>query len=572
MSKFILSNLMNVCQSRLRNEKDGYQLSGCFMWKDYSFISYYKSKIIESNFIKCGEDFVSVTGTLIYKSLRGEKLLSQVYQDYISKGDLIRNDFLGNYAVIIKHNNKIVVFGEESYFYDVFYYHKNDKIIVSNDLYDIYNVVDDIDVDMYNVLEHAFLNGVIGNESMLKDVYRLSGDQKIVIDLDHNLLDVEDMPVDWSRLSLSYDQAVSLLSEEIKSVAEKINNTYASKAVFMTGGLDSRMSFSAFLAANSHPSLYYGKGNSSITNTHYQDYNICQQFATKYELPLTIMNWSTPKPVDRFWDYYLERYGVLYHAYAGSNSIMSSLEDVKEEYVTLGLIGELFRTLDFTETRNRFTIEEYVDEYYLPKNNAGSFISRYCDDFNAFRRRLIEKYKKVCVRFGLNSEDMAIEDFFYLNLEYRANADNIMLNLINRMRYCTWLLSAHSVIIMANMPVDYLKDSHYIISTINTLCSDCLNIPVFSHQNEMVYNKKLQKLQKPWRERLRHSLSYVIPTKMKSYLISRLTQKTLASDFCISNKIIDEYTNYVGKVPERFDRLDIVFMQYMHALIKHKNN
>lgn len=568
MSKFYFSNTPSLINIQRISEKSGSVISGKVCTPQYVFAAFYKLCVRDLNFLEIGEDFVAITGTLLYNGLRGDDLLSQVYHDYHEHGDALRDSFYGNYAVIIKRGDYVTIFGEETYFYDIFYCYKGGKIIVSNDLYSIYQTDENLTVDKHNVLEQAYLNGVIGNETVLKDVYRLSGDQKIVIDLKEGCLRVETMPVDWSRVTVSFDEAVNELASNLKKEAESLKSTYQSTAICMTGGLDSRLSFAALIAGGNNPSLYYGVGNSPLTNTHYEDLEICNLFSESYNLPLTKMDWSTPTPIDLNWDYYLNKYGLLYHAYASSGHVMSSLENINEEYVTLGLVGELFRTLEFTESRKRFTVEDYVDEYYLPKNDAGTYIEKYCDDFPSFRKRLIEKYTSVCRRFGLDPNNLMVEDFFYLNLEYRANADNVMLNLINRMRYCSWLLGTYPVIKLANVNIDYLRNSHYMICALENLCPTCLDIPVFSHQRKMIYNKKRKRLVKPTKVRVRHALSSLLPKVLKKQIIAIVYNDHQIDLPQLSPNVDHLNKEFCGKnhVDVNINYSDMALIQYVCAL------
>lgn len=569
MSKFILSNtpLKLIEETRGRGKS---VISGEIKEPRFEFRVYYKSQVKDENIRYFGDDFIAVTGSLLYKNLRGAGLLKSVYEDYVKLGDSLRGRLIGNYAVIIKHNNDIIVFGEESYFYDIFYLNKDGRIIVSNDLYDIYQNVDGLVLDKHNILEQAYLNCIIGNESVLHGVRRLSGDQKLVLNLIDSSLTIGTMPVNWIRGKQSFEQAVDLLTTNLKKETDCINKTFRSTAICMTGGLDSRLSFSALMSSGCTPSLYYGKGNSSITNTHDEDFDACCAFAGKFGLPLNKMDWSTPSPIDKDWNSNLQDYGILYHAYAGSSHIMSSLEEIKEEYVTLGQVGELYRTLAFTENRKYFTVEEYVDDYYFPKNDAGKQIAKYCDNFSAFRDRLIEKYRNVCKRFSLDPDHMVIEDFFYLNLEYRANADNVMLNLLNRMRYCTWLLVSFDVIKQANVDVSYLKDSHYMICSIEKLCPECLDIPVFSHQQLKIYNSNKKKLEDPRRIKIRHAVTMFIPQRLKKCIIKRISKGSPNDLVNYSYGIEELFEQFCGKSIGEFNinRLDVTLLQFLYAFAK----
>lgn len=568
MSKFIFSNSDCFASLRKRNEENGYEVSGSITELDLSFMAFHKLKVKNHNFTRIGEDFIAITGTLFFNGLRDEELLRRVYNGYLERGESLRKDLRGNYAVIIKHANKIIVFGEETYFYDIFYYYNNGIYIVSNDLYEIFLLLKDVEIDIHNVLEQAYLNGIIGNETVLKGVSRLSGDQKIVIDIERSSLDVVQFPVDWSRLDIDCEQAVTLLSNNLKDIAKSISTTYYSTAICMTGGLDSRMSLASLLSIGEKPAMYYGKGNTPVTNTHDQDYDICKLFSEKYGLQLTKMDWRSPSPIDNDWDFTLGKYGILYHAYGGSEKVMLSLENIKEEFVTMGLVGELFRTLDFTENRTRFTIEDYVDQYYFQKNNAGKYISLLSDNFDSFRSRLIEKYISVCKRYNLDPNNMVVEDFFYLNLEYRANADNIMLNLLNRMRFCSWLLAAPEVLKTANISVKVLKGSYFMLSTLEQLCPSCLEVPVFSHQKEMVYNKKSKTLELPLWKRTRHALSLLMPKSVKGYLIAMLNKRSPVRTFDLNCNVKELCTTNGCRINELFGAsvLDVTLLQYLYAL------
>ena len=83
MGKFILTNsVAKTSESISFSTANGYVVSGKYENEKISFASYYKLAIKNENFLSIGDDFVSVTGTVIYKDTIGQESLRMIYNDF----------------------------------------------------------------------------------------------------------------------------------------------------------------------------------------------------------------------------------------------------------------------------------------------------------------------------------------------------------------------------------------------------------------------------------------------------------------------------------------------------------
>ncbi|NCB26915.1 MAG: hypothetical protein EOM62_15820, partial [Bacteroidia bacterium] len=172
------------------------------------------------NYLAVGGDFVATTGTLIYDGLLKDKsALLKIYETFTGDIPALRDHLIGNYAVIIKKENEITIFGEEYYMYDIFWLCKDGKWTISNDMYSIYsNNKDILSINKRNLLEEIYVPGILANETEINDVFRLSGDKKIVINLIAGSLSVEHVKVIWQKEYHNYRETVRNVADNLINV------------------------------------------------------------------------------------------------------------------------------------------------------------------------------------------------------------------------------------------------------------------------------------------------------------------------------------------------------------------
>lgn len=563
MSKFIISNYRDHSRVREDVKSSGFPITGEWDAGDIRFSVFGKLSIANVNFVAKPNGFVSVVGTAIYDGVIGSQCLDAIWVNRNGVGD-IRRHLAGNYAVVILRDGQLTVFGEQSYAYDIFYYLHEDQWIVSNDLSLIKSFDSSIQISEDNLLEFVYLNGVIGNESIFSDVYRLSGEQILQTD-SNSFLHVETINVQWVQPYSSFEKSVKKTSEALVYTSDAIKKAGLSVSVSMTGGLDSRTSLSSLLSSGIKPTLCYGVGNGEITNTHSRDREIVQLFCGKFGLEFKQMDWTTPTPISKYWNDYINKYGYLALAYQSSDTLMKSYENNPADLVTFGYGGELLRNIWVTKGKS-FTIEEFVDEYYFNKNAAKHYLSNLSSDFTAFRQRIIEKFTKVCIRFGINPNSINAEQETLLLWEYRANADSVMLNLCNRMRYSCLLIFQADVLSNAVIPVEKKGSSKFMLEIMHHLQPEVLSIPFFSHQTDMVFSKTRRELRYPTSIRIRKFIGRFMPISFKRCLVSVIGKRKLNSKSERTFELPEEIKAHLGK---RYDVLFVKPSDDLRPLILH---
>lgn len=520
MALFYLSN--NGNHEKIKKEKIslGFPISGECKESGFDFTIFHKLKVNNENYYQTGADFVAVTGSVIYKGLIGLPALEEIYHDFDGSVQELRNNMIGNYAVIIKRNKRIWIFCEEYYAYDIFYSKLGDSWVISNDLYLIYSNHDKIALNVNGLLEFVYIGACVGSETLCKDICRLSGNEYISINLQTSEFAIKEIAFEWRRPYDSYENSVSEVVANLSQTAKVLSNVYASTSICMTGGLDSRISLASFLSEGFKPTLLYGIGNSIITDTFKEDRDIVNKISDIFDLDLKLLDWSNPPQIDSFWDYYKNKYGILSLICQASDSIMKSLENDTEQFVTYGYYGEMYRNISWIESQKRLTVEQYVRDYLLKLHKGDAILKLANINFEEFVDNIVLKYKKVLkFKFKVDAENLSIDDIFYLELERRSNCDNIMVNFSNRINYSISLMGQYQVLRNCNVPMDLMKDSKFMLDIINTISKDVMSIPFFSHCRVWNYNTKDNTLKLPistiMREKSIAFLADVLPVSIK---------------------------------------------------------
>jgi len=553
MALFYLGKLDQSQQFNIDNQKIGYKISGNLKFKSFGFSNFHKLGIDNDNFLAIDDDFVATTGSLIYDGQIGLFALKAIYNNYNGDVPSLRKHLIGNYALIIKKGDEITIFGEEYYVYDIYWYNKNGVWGVSNDLYSFFKYNRDyISINQNNILQRIYLSAILDNETEFNDVYRLSGDQKLVLDIKQDKLIIEKVSVKWKQPYQNYEDSVGKISDALIKVGSIITNVYPTHSICMTGGLDSRMYLASLLANKAKPLLLYGKGNSLITNTHHEDYDICKLYSEKYGLHLKQMDWSTPIPIDKYWNDFLNRYGLLSMTYDASDKLFEGFENNSAVFVTFGYFGELYRNVKELEDVKNLTFDIFINDYYLKKGSAETMIPLLCYNYADFVKTIKVKYEKVLFsKTGHTSATFQPEDNICLMQEYRARADSQMLNFANRICNCIYILSQYDVLSNANVFVEEMRNCSLMLSVLKRTYPSILEIPFFTHQHRMIYSEKKNIIEEPKFCKIRHMLGGFLPLLLKAKLMgfNSRTNNEEAKEFQHSiDKLLKKYM--IGKYPQ----------------------
>ncbi len=572
MSNFCLTSKdCLIGKYRTIKENAGYCMSGYVNSEEVNYLSFHKLAFKNENFLSIGNDFIGAVGTLIYKEKTKDMLLD-LYNDWDGDIGSIRQQSIGSYCIVVKKNGYISVFGEENYMYNIYYYIVGDTFILSNSFFDIQTICGkELEIDSLNFLEHVFNTYNIGDETIFKDIKRLCGDEYIRIDLDKKEAEIRRLKVDWAfKKDISYSERINTLSKNLIKKTKSICDAYGTPALCMTGGLDSRLCLAPVLANSIKPDLFYGVGNSILTDTKDMDLKINQMYSEKFGLSLKVMDWSTALPIDKDWQKYFERYSESFVQYNASSFVYESLEKVPNHYMTFGYFGELYRNLPWIESMKKeyFTIDEYLDDYFMPLINFDSLVRSSNVSYDAFRDHMKTKMIKLCNRYGMNPEKINQSEYRYLYLEYLRVGCSIMLNLVNKIRYCSYPIAEDDVYKYCSLSTQEHMGAKFMLDMYAQMHKPVLEIPFFTHCEIRKYNPEKGVLDPPASDSLqkitKHTkfISKLLPLSFKWWIYRRFVTKDSKAqkDEAINgyvNEIINKYVE-----PSRIN--DLKFSPFTH--------
>ena len=494
MSKFFITN----SSSLFNKVKQSVEISEYEKAFEYSgggifALSTKKLKIDNVNGAKCSDGFAIVTGTMAWGD--GESItptsLQKIYQVFDGNVDIVRKNSIGNYAAAIYKGGTLYVFGEITGFYNIYYYNDDNVWLVSNSLYDMaFCLGNHVSLNKLAFIESTIQDGILLDDTFFNEIHRLSG---------FNSLYLADNKLHIKVNEYYYRMALTPLSDKLKdfvglqrTFALKMAKGYGAPTISMTGGLDARMTMSSYLAAGIHPSLYYGTGNSFITNTHNEDKEIDEIFSKKFDLEFFDESWNTPEPIDKYWDSLLNIFGFHYDSYAGSQDFIESICNNPNDLFTYGYCGELYRNLPWIEGRKKdyFTIDEYINEVYITHQLKSVIIK-----FEEYYDYIKAKQLRICEYYRLNPNHIANEDIFYLSLERRKSADACVLNHVNFIKYCCYTIGQYESLTAGRVSCKEASNSGFMLRCLDALYPEVLDVPVFSHQVFREFHRETMSLE-----------------------------------------------------------------------------
>ena len=277
MSKFFLTNnIVYYQQIKQRVEHSEYKLSFSYTDDGIYALATKKLSINNVNGLKNKEGFVIVTGTMAWEAGSPINIdtLSRIYKQFDGNINIIQNSGIGNYAVSVYKNNVLYVFGEISGFYNIFYYEFQGDWLISNSLYDLAVILSGkLTLNKLALIEAIVQDGILLSDTFFEEIKRLSGFNYIKIK-EGRLDIVEEKHLYPLVLNCSTEEKVKRYASLSTAYGKKMAAAYGAPCISMTGGLDARIVLSTYLSAGVKPHLYYGTGNSFITNTFNKDKEI----------------------------------------------------------------------------------------------------------------------------------------------------------------------------------------------------------------------------------------------------------------------------------------------------------
>ncbi len=583
MSKFFVTNNSELFQKIKKSVSSSeYQVAFEYAGDRVSALTTKKLVVDNMNGVRCHDGFAIVTGTMAWGD--GDAIntttLQKIHQTFIGDVNKIRESSIGNYAATIFKDNILYVFGETVGFYNIYYYRSEENWMISNSLYDIYLILEEkLSIDELCIAEATVQDGIMLDDTYFKEVKRLSGFNYLRIKSDS--FEVVEEEKLFPIVTGSIEDKVERYRNLSQLYGARMSSAYGIPVISMTGGLDARMVMSSYLAAGVKPHLYYGTGNSFITNTFIQDKEIDKLFSEKFGLTFHDESWATPEPIDKYWDKYKELFGFYYDTYAGSGAIVESLKRNPCRLVTFGYCGELLRNLPWIESRENdsFTLKEYLTEFYLPEK-----VKQQVVDTENYEKHIWNKLLRICDHYHLDINHIANEDIFYLSLERRKSADSALVNFVNFMKYCSYSLGEYDILRAGRVTCQEAANSSFMLHCLNAMCPSVLDVPVFSHctmrkfyRDSMCLESEIKSL--PKKIILKKYIKSKLPRLVGIYLNIRGDKRKwrFKGDDRIYHYVLslyDKYDTYNILHRDKFDdaRRLINYVMKVYALRKVKNS
>lgn len=486
MAKLFITNNFNTNNNIVNHcEKQGFKSSFTGKFETANVIAFSKKNSSNDNFHQIGDELIIGIGSIIYKDFSNNNALKNILSDFSDENDidLIKQTIIGNYVILIKKENNIFVFNDASNLYTLYYHQKNDNIYIGSDLFDLAinrNEKKSLTIDENNFLEGVFVNGILGEATIFKEIKKLLGHEYISINLRTENFKINHISVKKSIISkLSFERNFEKYHKTLINNINSIVKHYKNIAIFITGGLDSRVILSAFLNAGVKPTLLYGIGNSAITNTNNNDYEIVKKIAKKFDLELIKMNWSSPNPIDKHWDELSVKYGFHSEIYSGNINVIHEIEQLKNiDFIEFGYMGEVLRNSAWMDNYNKdFLCSKKLAELYLAKYNTGIIKNK-----EEIIENIENYFISVSERHEIDFKNISKDQNQIYDNEYRKFSDTHFLNFVNLYTFSLSILgNVHLLNIAATIPYDQKENGKFQIEIIRKLYAPVLSIPIFTH-------------------------------------------------------------------------------------------
>lgn len=484
-------------------------------------VDIFKKLAIDScNFLEEQEDYVACNGTLFYKGLLGENALRALIEDSrkFSIREL-RSNMIGSYAVVIKNDNKIRIFVDETYTYSIYYFNKN-RFIVSNSYMQINRCI------CNRVNELALMEDMIrceiGFESPISDIYKLSSEEYLEIDLDKSVLKLVKCELNDYKKDFSIrEEVVDTLYNYLMEISKLKEHNFKKSLLFLTGGIDSRLQLSFSLKNGGKPKIAYWCGKDIITNGASQDLDISMELAKRNNLEFAYYDVSESfKEALHDIKSRRNKYGEYSAIYAGNQKwyeIFEGLRDV--DNIDFGFAGELLREIGALDIayKTNFTISDFI-KHVFDRGGIGSNLF-YLEGIYDYIRQDLKKFNST-----LSDDILSIDECAKLFSCTRFSGDSYLTNFSNMFTYSFQSCFQKKIIdTIFSIPYEWLKDSYIPISLIERIKSDLLDVPIYSHHRSFYYDKR--------NHIIRKALFFSIVDKLKPILVDTQIYKKLYIGF-----------------------------------------
>lgn len=452
------------------------------------FISYHKINFANENVYTENDGFIGCSGTLVYKKECGSQALKALYED-LKRKDLqqIRKDLLGTFAVICKIENTVMCFVDETGTYAFYYLCEKGKYILTNTFYHIQKMSGQKylpEVLKENVVQY----GVVGNKTPFENIYRMLGTDLIRIDCDSGEMQIDFIEMNhYDIKSGTIEEAAAQVNAVAQGIFEDSKCVMQDVAVFLTGGVDSRLVLGNYLAAGIRPTVFSWHGAHNTMNSIDNDLQAVRKIAEATQLNMQAVDLSKE---DQFHEISLrmyDRFGECATIYNGNPIWYNILKDYNVGFADYGNVVEILKEWDveWDFLGKKITLSTYTDKFInwmgMIKEGEGR---------DRLKADLMVSFGRIADSNHIDKENMTNEDCMILVSEFRLHADTAVNDFANVFCYSFPFCTQRRLMsVVDKVPLAYKFEKKLNLTMQRQLNPKLLEIPFFSHCEVMTLNE-----------------------------------------------------------------------------------
>lgn len=508
MGKILLTNNFEW-HSKLDEcfQKHGFKRNGNYS-EGIMLTTYEKKNVATYNFYKEGNDFIACSGTLIYENSIGEEAIKKIFYELkLNKINEVRKKMLGTFVIIYKMENQLRVFLDEAGTYAFYYsYQENGKYILTNTFYHIQKCLRN-DFNKYAFMEQILEFCIINNETPFKEIYRIMGNECIVIDIIHGTFSIEVIEANHYILQEDgYENIVNKLENTIKGYAKRKKGINEKLYIFATGGVDSRIALAANLSEGIPTVVCNWQGCPKDMNTKVEDYDIVKEISEKLGLESICYNVAHDNlsAIKNIEEDMFDCYGDYCRIYGSNKKWFEIFEKNGIKSTDFGYFGEILKSWDALDNLAEFiSIEEYA-QLYMRRNG-------YDLKDASYQKYILNKLKKIAIENNLDVTRLSKEDCMRLYYIYRIHADTVIDNFANMFSFSFSLFAQKEIAeYVHQVPYSYKEKFKLNLELTRRLYSKLVELNYFTHCRFVQLDKSSMVLEEGWKYKFTKFVRFVL--------------------------------------------------------------
>lgn len=522
MGKLIVTNNENW-KNRIVEEmcEVGFALSGV----DSELATFYKLNVKNYNYYKDGDAVVATAGTFIYREKLGEEALKSFLDDVkrvkIDSILELRKNALGMYVVALKLNGVLYIFVDDESIYQFFYYLKEKDFFATDTLFHVGQVTG-ASFKTKEMQNYISVRGYYGRNTYFENTYKLSKDEIIIID--NGSIEIrKSKQIVHLTADETFDEVASTIEEKLRYITSVRKKLFNKSILFLTGGVDSRLEYSMYIANDENVDVGYWLGKDRATNGRIEDANISKMMAEMYGKEFKLFDLSEDINVgfDAIDKKMCNKYGEWAGLFANNTKYKGIFEnlDTNIDFINFGAMGEPLKddySFDKLYTRP-YSIDKFIQDDFCGYNIAEYLFNQDSSSiYESIKNDIIDSF----VTPEMDTEDLTYADCSRLVAEKWYVLENWASQFANMFAYSFPTLGMREVHdIAVSMNYNYKSGSKMVIELIGRFCDKLLDVPFFSRHCYAKLNRKTGKIRSSVFSRIRRK---IIPVFMDSWFFQKV--------------------------------------------------